>query len=160
VVQPPGGRRRNPGDDATERGLAAPGFADEAQDFSLADMEAHIVDGMHRVKAAKEVGLDADLRPSGTGPSDHSRFNGAGVPVLFFHSGTHADYHRPSDTVDKVDAAGMARIAELGRLVITRLAEGPRPDIRDRLARRAGELLGLSPEEVDEVERRVRSSDR
>jgi len=77
--------------------------------------------------AAKEVGLDADLRPSGTGPSDHSRFNGAGVPVLFFHSGTHADYHRPSDTVDKVDAAGMARIAELGRLVITRLAEGPRP---------------------------------
>ena len=77
--------------------------------------------------AAKEVGLDVDLRPSGAGPSDHSRFNAAGVPVLFFHSGVHADYHRPSDTADKIDAGGMARIAELARLVITRIAEGPRP---------------------------------
>lgn len=77
--------------------------------------------------AAREVGLAADPRPAGTGPSDHSRFNAAGVPVLFFHTGVHADYHRPSDTADKIDAAGMARIAELGRLVITRLAEGPRP---------------------------------
>ena len=77
--------------------------------------------------AAQEAGLAADPRPAGTGPSDHSRFNAAGVPVLFFHTGVHADYHRPSDTADKIDAAGMARIAELGRLVITRLAEGPRP---------------------------------
>ena len=56
--------------------------------------------------AAKEVGLDVDLRAPGTGASDHTRFNGAGVPVLFFHSGSHADYHRPSDTADKIDAAG------------------------------------------------------
>jgi Iap family predicted aminopeptidase len=77
--------------------------------------------------AAKEVGLDVNPRPAGTGPSDHSRFNSAGVPVLFFHSGTHDDYHRPSDTADKIDAAGMARIAALGRLVVTRIAEGPRP---------------------------------
>lgn len=77
--------------------------------------------------AVKEVGLDVNLRPSGAGPSDHARFNGAGVPVLFFHSGTHDDYHRPSDTADKIDAAGMARIAALGRLVITGIAEGPRP---------------------------------
>jgi membrane-associated protease RseP (regulator of RpoE activity) len=77
--------------------------------------------------AAKEAGLAVDLRPAGTGPSDHARFNAAGVPVLFFHTGVHADYHRPSDTADKIDAAGMARIAALGRLVVTRLAEGPRP---------------------------------
>ena len=77
--------------------------------------------------AAKEAGLDVDLRATGTGPSDHTRFNGAGVPVLFFHSGSHADYHRPSDTADKIDAAGMARIADLGRLVIARIGGGARP---------------------------------
>ena len=108
--------------------------------------------------AAKEVGLDVRLRPAGTGPSDHSRFNGAGVPVLFFHSGTHDDYHRPSDTADKIDASGMARIAALGRLVVTRIAEGPRPVFaqvpggseRGRAAERAaadrpGPLPGQSP---------------
>jgi hypothetical protein len=77
--------------------------------------------------AAKEVGLDVDLGPAGSGPSDHTRFHDAGVPVLFFHSGSHADYHRPSDTADKIDAAGMARIADLGRLVVTRIAGGLRP---------------------------------
>jgi aminopeptidase YwaD len=77
--------------------------------------------------AAKEAGLDVDLSPAGSGPSDHTRFHDAGIPVLFFHSGSHADYHRPSDTADKIDAAGMARIADLGRLVVTRIAGGPRP---------------------------------
>jgi hypothetical protein len=77
--------------------------------------------------AATEAGLDVDLRPGGTGPSDHTRFHAAGVPVLFFHSGSHADYHRPSDTADRIDAAGMARIARLGGLLAARIADGPRP---------------------------------
>jgi len=77
--------------------------------------------------AGREVGLDLDLRASGIGPSDHTRFHAAGVPVLFFHSGSHADYHRPSDTAEKIDAAGMAKIAQLGARLATRLAEGPRP---------------------------------
>jgi hypothetical protein len=77
--------------------------------------------------AAKEAALDVEPRPAGTGPSDHTRFHGAGVPVLFFHSGSHGDYHRPSDTADRVDAAGMARVAHLGRLLVSRIAEGSRP---------------------------------
>ncbi|MEX2220796.1 MAG: M28 family peptidase, partial [Candidatus Rokuibacteriota bacterium] len=77
--------------------------------------------------AGRDAGLDLDLRGAGAGPSDHTRFHGAGVPVLFFHSGTHADYHRPSDTAEKIDIAGMARIASLGARVATRIAEGPRP---------------------------------
>jgi aminopeptidase YwaD len=85
--------------------------------------------------AAKEAGLDVDLSPAGSGPSDHTRFHDAGIPVLFFHSGSHADYHRPSDTADKIDAAGMARIADLGRLVVTRIAGGP---ARSSRAYRAG----------------------
>ena len=100
--------------------------------------------------AATEAGLDVDPRASGTGPSDHTRFNAAGVPVLFFHSGSHADYHRPSDTADRIDAAGMARIAHMGRILAARIAEGPRPVFarvpesapRGRSAERAGSAGG------------------
>jgi hypothetical protein len=47
----------------------------------------------------------------GFGASDHSPFYGAGVPVLHFFSGVHSDYHKPSDTADKLNAAGMAQVA-------------------------------------------------
>ena len=71
------------------------------------------------------VGLDVDGSPYG--PSDHSRFYAAGVPVLFFYTGGHSDYHKPSDTADKLDAGGMARVATVGARVVDRLASDPRP---------------------------------
>jgi membrane-associated protease RseP (regulator of RpoE activity) len=77
--------------------------------------------------AAREVGASPTLAGSPFGPSDHSRFYGGGVPVLFFHTGTHADYHRPGDTADKLDAAGMARLAALGARIAERLATAERP---------------------------------
>ncbi len=45
--------------------------------------------------------------------SDHYNFARRGVPILFFFNGTHADYHRPSDSVDKIDADKEARIVQL-----------------------------------------------
>ncbi len=42
----------------------------------------------------------------GYGPSDHSSFYGKQIPVLFFFTGTHPDYHRPSDDADKINFAG------------------------------------------------------
>ena len=51
------------------------------------------------------------------------------------------------------------RLALIERLWQVAFAAGPRPDIRDRLARRAGELIGLSPDEVHEVERKVRGAE-
>lgn len=45
--------------------------------------------------------------------SDHYNFARRGVPVLFFFSGTHADYHRPSDHVEKIDAEKESRIVRL-----------------------------------------------
>lgn len=77
--------------------------------------------------AAAALATTVTLRDSPFGPSDHSRFYDAGVPVLFFHTGSHADYHRPGDTADKLDAAGMARVAALGARVAERLAAGARP---------------------------------
>jgi len=45
--------------------------------------------------------------------SDHYNFAQRGVPILFFFNGTHADYHRPSDEVSKIDAEKESRIVKL-----------------------------------------------
>ncbi|WP_224366583.1 M20/M25/M40 family metallo-hydrolase [Hyalangium versicolor] len=49
----------------------------------------------------------------GYGPSDHSPFYAAGVPVLHFFTGAHSDYHKPSDTADAINAAGTAQVASI-----------------------------------------------
>ncbi len=46
----------------------------------------------------------------GYGPSDHSSFYSKNIPVLFFFTGTHSDYHRPSDDVDKINFPGEEKI--------------------------------------------------
>ncbi len=45
--------------------------------------------------------------------SDHFNFARKGVPILFFFNGTHDDYHRPSDEVDKIDGEKASRIVRL-----------------------------------------------
>jgi len=58
------------------------------------------------------------LNEDGFGPSDHSSFYMKKIPVLFFWTGTHDDYHKPSDTADKINYEGEARIlAFVERLV-------------------------------------------
>jgi hypothetical protein len=71
-----------------------------------------------RVNAAHpELGMNAvdDLWPAENFyfRSDHYNFARRGVPVLFFFNGTHADYHRPSDHPDRIDAEKQARITRL-----------------------------------------------
>jgi len=58
----------------------------------------------------------------GYGSSDHTSFTAKQVPVLFFFSGLHADYHKPSDTWDKIDAPDAVRLLELIGDVTGRLA--------------------------------------
>jgi len=50
------------------------------------------------------------LNEDGFGPSDHSSFYAKQIPVLFFWTGTHEDYHKPSDTADKINYPDEARI--------------------------------------------------
>jgi Zn-dependent M28 family amino/carboxypeptidase len=45
--------------------------------------------------------------------SDHYNFARQGVPILFFTSGTHADYHQPSDEADTIDGEKEARLVRL-----------------------------------------------
>ncbi|WP_186767591.1 M20/M25/M40 family metallo-hydrolase [Blastopirellula retiformator] len=51
--------------------------------------------------------------PGGFGPSDHASFYAKEIPVMHFFTGTHDDYHRPSDDVEKLDIAGIRRIASM-----------------------------------------------
>jgi len=54
--------------------------------------------------------IKLSLSPEGYGPSDHSSFYGKNIPVLFYFTGAHMDYHTPKDTWDKVNFKGMAEI--------------------------------------------------
>ena len=70
--------------------------------------------------------------------SDHYNFARKGVPILFFFNGTHPDYHRPSDSVDKIDAEKESRIIKLVfylGLEIANAAERPKwnPDSYKRI---------------------------
>ncbi|MEP7146370.1 MAG: M28 family peptidase [bacterium] len=51
--------------------------------------------------------------PDGYGPSDHSSFYAKGIPVLHFFSGTHKDYHSPTDDYDKINPDGEVKIASM-----------------------------------------------
>lgn len=52
------------------------------------------------------------MSPEGYGPSDHASFYAEDVPVFFFSTGTHLDYHTPSDTPDKINYAGLKLIGD------------------------------------------------
>lgn len=65
-------------------------------------------------KAAKEAALDIAPSKDGFGPSDHASFYGKDIPVFFFFTRSHDDYHKPTDTADKIDGAGMERVVRFG----------------------------------------------
>lgn len=59
----------------------------------------------------------------GFGPSDHSSFYGQNRPVLFFFTGLHSDYHRPTDTWDKINYSGEARIINFVINILNSISE-------------------------------------
>jgi hypothetical protein len=68
--------------------------------------------------------LKLDLsEQGGYGSSDHTSFTAKQIPVLFFFSGLHSDYHRPSDTWDKIEHVAAASLLNLVADVSTQLAQ-------------------------------------
>ncbi len=70
----------------------------------------------------KDAGIDLNFSESGYGSSDHTSFNAKKIPVLFFFSGLHTDYHKPSDTADKINADGAEKVLSLVYGLTGRLA--------------------------------------
>src|SRR5262249_2638599 len=72
-----------------------------------------------------KLSKDVNLLPN----SDHYPFYKKEIPVIFYWTGYHPDYHKPSDTSDKINVAGMARVAAIAEDTIDYLATVPeRPD--------------------------------
>jgi hypothetical protein len=82
---------------------------------------------------SERYALALDLDDSGVyGSSDHTSFKTKLIPILFFFSGLHGDYHRPTDTWEKIDAPSTAKLLNLlsefilsvaNRTAASRLAE-------------------------------------
>jgi hypothetical protein len=68
-----------------------------------------------------------DLRASGDGwgPSDHAVFFATRHPVLHFFTDLHDDYHRASDVVERINAAGEARVVALAERIVRAIADRP-----------------------------------
>ena len=102
----------------------------------------------------------------GYGPSDHSSFYGKNIPVLFYSTGAHLDYHTPSDTWDRINYPGMVLISDLifntavdfannpERLKFTEA--GPKVEV-NRMMRRKGVTLGIMPDFAGNVQNGLRA---
>ena len=103
------------------------------------------------VETANEpYGFDLFKVASGYGPSDHQSFYTAGVPVLFFFTGLHDNYHRPSDDFDKIEFGGLTRITDIVSDVTYELAtleqrpEYAETENRVRVRRQITAYMGVS----------------
>jgi Peptidase family M28/PDZ domain/PA domain len=95
---------------------------------------------------------------NGIAPSDNTSFVAHEIPVLFFFSGLHADYHRPTDTADKINYEGEAEVINIAAKAITEIASrddlafiavpttGPTTRLTDPTLRSGGASLGVIPD--------------
>jgi len=73
-------------------------------------------------QAQRDSPFKIEYSAGGYASSDHTSFVTKKVPVLFFFSGLHADYHKPSDTWDKINAPSAARLLDLISSVAVQLS--------------------------------------
>jgi hypothetical protein len=79
------------------------------------NVDGKIIENQHGVWSPQ---FKLSLNEDGFGPSDHSSFYGKQIPVLFFFTGTHEDYHKPSDTAEKINYDGLLKITNyVGEIV-------------------------------------------
>lgn len=78
-------------------------------------------------QAEKEAPFKFESSPGGYSASDHTSFVTKKIPVLFFFSGLHSDYHKPSDTWDKINGASAARLLDMVENVAIQLANTEQP---------------------------------
>lgn len=93
--------------------------------------------------------------PDGYGPSDHASFYGANIPVFYFNSGVHTDYHTPFDDTELLDFENAGRIGDFAFNIIQTVANYPTPlafkesgkkEQGGRMGRRLKVTLGIMPD--------------
>ena len=78
-------------------------------------------------QAQNNPGFKIEYSPGGYSSSDHTSFVSRKIPVLFFFSGLHSDYHKPSDTWEKINAPSAAKLLDLIENVTVQLASTAEP---------------------------------
>ena len=78
------------------------------------------------LKSLATENLKIKTDSSGTGPSDHTSFYLKNIPVLHFFTGSHADYHKPTDDWDKINYEGTVAVLNLIRQIIEHTDSQPR----------------------------------
>ncbi len=73
------------------------------------------------------AGFDLAIQPDPYQPSDVATFNQAGVPSLSFTTGAHSDYHKPSDTADKINYEDLDRVATMAAAIVRRVMDADQP---------------------------------
>jgi hypothetical protein len=98
------------------------------------------------------------LKQDGYGPSDHASFYSKDMPVLFFFTNLHDDYHRPSDTWEKINYADEKKVVSLAARIAETLADAEtRPAFTKVAASASGERrdvrvsLGVVPDYAEET---------
>ncbi len=102
--------------------------------------------GMRQFIVQQNAGeLEIDFTRSYRADSDHWPFFQRDVPSLMFHTGKHADYHKSSDDVDKINVDGMRGISELMlRLAVAAANADELPTFRPRSKAEAGDVQNLA----------------
>jgi hypothetical protein len=104
---------------------------------------------------AKKRDFTLSSKPGGMGPSDHASFYAKKVPVLFFWTNEHPEYHNPRDTADRIDYAGMRRVVDASEEVVVSLTKIEKPEyveVKDSGTRpSSGPRLGIRPGYSDDV---------
>ena len=99
---------------------------------------------LERANVAAE--FDLTVQPDPYQPTDIATFNQAGVPSLSFTTGSHPDYHKPSDTADKINYEDLDRIVDLAVAIVRATSstrEPPQFTKVDQPASRGGSVAGL-----------------
>ena len=76
-------------------------------------------------QANVKAGFNLSLQPDPYQPTDVASFNTAGVPSLNFFTGAHSDYHKPTDTADKIDYDDLDRIVDFAAAIARRIEDTP-----------------------------------
>jgi hypothetical protein len=103
------------------------------------------------LRANEGLGLDLTLPKQGYAGSDHTPFYTRKVPAVFLFSGVHPDYHKSSDTSDKINFDGLARVVKLAYLMAVELASASEPPAfkaapSSGRRNRRGPKLGIMPD--------------
>ena len=80
-------------------------------------------------QANVRAGFNINLQPDPYQPTDVASFNTASVPCLNFFTGAHGDYHKPSDTADKIDYDDLARIVDFATAIARRVVDTGDPPV-------------------------------